>query len=237
MEAADTLYGVSMGDDGVSKVVSRRLPREACGAESADARLVLTRRTVRRCRGPDRAASLATLPEARGPRRRTAAAVGAAVVPGAWVRRLRPGARSLAPARVVADAARWSMHGARVRRSVGRARGAIARRACAPAPSPVVGASDRIQRARSSTPARDRADDRCCAEPARGLARHRRRPDLPHAARRTRPARPGACASLAPRRRSARVRARGTVDLDHFNALRRRGHHAGGCSRAATRAG
>ena len=27
MEAADTLYGVSMGDDGVSKVVSRRLPR------------------------------------------------------------------------------------------------------------------------------------------------------------------------------------------------------------------
>ena len=33
MEAADTLYGVSMGDDGVSKVVSRRLPRE----ELADA--------------------------------------------------------------------------------------------------------------------------------------------------------------------------------------------------------
>jgi chromosome segregation protein len=28
MEAADTLYGVSMGDDGVSKVVSRRLPRD-----------------------------------------------------------------------------------------------------------------------------------------------------------------------------------------------------------------
>ena len=26
MEAADTLYGVSMGGDGVSKVVSRRLP-------------------------------------------------------------------------------------------------------------------------------------------------------------------------------------------------------------------
>jgi chromosome segregation protein len=36
MEAADTLYGVSMGDDGVSKVVSRRLPREtAPGAEAA----------------------------------------------------------------------------------------------------------------------------------------------------------------------------------------------------------
>jgi chromosome segregation protein len=29
MEAADTLYGVSMGDDGVSKVISRKLPREA----------------------------------------------------------------------------------------------------------------------------------------------------------------------------------------------------------------
>ena len=34
MEAADTLYGVSMGDDGVSKVVSRRLPRERA-AEAA----------------------------------------------------------------------------------------------------------------------------------------------------------------------------------------------------------
>ncbi len=32
MEAADTLYGVSMGDDGVSKVISRRLPREATAA-------------------------------------------------------------------------------------------------------------------------------------------------------------------------------------------------------------
>ena len=35
MEAADTLYGVSMGDDGVSKVVSRKLPREAPAAEAA----------------------------------------------------------------------------------------------------------------------------------------------------------------------------------------------------------
>jgi chromosome segregation protein len=35
MEAADTLYGVSMGGDGVSKVVSRRLPREAPPAEAA----------------------------------------------------------------------------------------------------------------------------------------------------------------------------------------------------------
>jgi chromosome segregation protein len=29
MEAADSLYGVSMGSDGISKVVSRHLPREA----------------------------------------------------------------------------------------------------------------------------------------------------------------------------------------------------------------
>ena len=47
MEAADTLYGVSMGDDGVSKVVSRKLPREAQAAprpaEAPDAR-----RTTRR---------------------------------------------------------------------------------------------------------------------------------------------------------------------------------------------
>jgi chromosome segregation protein len=28
MEAADTLYGVTMGPDGVSQIVSRRLPRE-----------------------------------------------------------------------------------------------------------------------------------------------------------------------------------------------------------------
>jgi chromosome segregation protein len=37
MEAADTLYGVSMGDDGVSKVVSRRLPREVAEAAGAEA--------------------------------------------------------------------------------------------------------------------------------------------------------------------------------------------------------
>ncbi|HWT92422.1 MAG TPA: hypothetical protein VN238_05465, partial [Solirubrobacteraceae bacterium] len=36
MEAADTLYGVSMGDDGVSKVVSRKLPREG-GARTVEA--------------------------------------------------------------------------------------------------------------------------------------------------------------------------------------------------------
>ncbi len=29
MEAADTLYGVTMGDDGVSKVISHKLPRAA----------------------------------------------------------------------------------------------------------------------------------------------------------------------------------------------------------------
>jgi chromosome segregation protein len=37
MEAADTLYGVSMGDDGVSKVVSRRLPRDTAAADAAGA--------------------------------------------------------------------------------------------------------------------------------------------------------------------------------------------------------
>jgi chromosome segregation protein len=34
MDAADVLYGVSMGGDGVTKVVSRRLPREAGGEEA-----------------------------------------------------------------------------------------------------------------------------------------------------------------------------------------------------------
>jgi chromosome segregation ATPase len=36
MDAADVLYGVSMGGDGVTKVVSRRLPRDADGAEGED---------------------------------------------------------------------------------------------------------------------------------------------------------------------------------------------------------
>jgi len=35
MEAADVLYGVTMGPDGVSQVVSRRLPHEADAAASA----------------------------------------------------------------------------------------------------------------------------------------------------------------------------------------------------------
>jgi chromosome segregation protein len=35
MEAADALYGVTMGADGVSQVVSRRLPREEAVAVSA----------------------------------------------------------------------------------------------------------------------------------------------------------------------------------------------------------
>jgi chromosome segregation protein len=37
MDAADVLYGVSMSDDGISQVVSRRLPREASDAASAAA--------------------------------------------------------------------------------------------------------------------------------------------------------------------------------------------------------
>ena len=39
MEAADVLYGVTMGGEGVSQVVSRRLPREEAEAASAGARL------------------------------------------------------------------------------------------------------------------------------------------------------------------------------------------------------
>jgi len=34
MEAADALYGVTMGGDGVSQIVSRRLPREDAVAAS-----------------------------------------------------------------------------------------------------------------------------------------------------------------------------------------------------------
>ena len=37
MDAADVLYGVTMGDDGVTKVVSRRLPREEEPAAAAEA--------------------------------------------------------------------------------------------------------------------------------------------------------------------------------------------------------
>jgi chromosome segregation protein len=36
MDAADVLYGVTMGGDGVTKVVSRRLPREEGAGEEAD---------------------------------------------------------------------------------------------------------------------------------------------------------------------------------------------------------
>jgi chromosome segregation ATPase len=35
MEAADVLYGVTMGGDGISQIVSRRLPREEAEAISA----------------------------------------------------------------------------------------------------------------------------------------------------------------------------------------------------------
>jgi chromosome segregation protein len=35
MDAADCLYGVSMAGNGVSKVISRRMPREAAEAEDA----------------------------------------------------------------------------------------------------------------------------------------------------------------------------------------------------------
>jgi chromosome segregation ATPase len=35
MEAADILYGVTMGDDGISQIVSRRLPRDTRTAATA----------------------------------------------------------------------------------------------------------------------------------------------------------------------------------------------------------
>jgi chromosome segregation protein len=35
MEAADCLYGVSMAGNGVSKVVSRRLPQDGAGSAAA----------------------------------------------------------------------------------------------------------------------------------------------------------------------------------------------------------
>ena len=37
MDAADVLYGVTMADDGVTRVVSRRLPRESEGEAGGDA--------------------------------------------------------------------------------------------------------------------------------------------------------------------------------------------------------
>jgi chromosome segregation protein len=36
MDAADVLYGVSMGGDGVTKVVSRRLPRDAAAEQDSE---------------------------------------------------------------------------------------------------------------------------------------------------------------------------------------------------------
>jgi chromosome segregation protein len=36
MDAADVLYGVSMGGDGVTKVVSRRLPRDNAEETESD---------------------------------------------------------------------------------------------------------------------------------------------------------------------------------------------------------
>ena len=35
MDAADVLYGVTMGTDGVSQIVSRRLPQESAAAATA----------------------------------------------------------------------------------------------------------------------------------------------------------------------------------------------------------
>ena len=62
MEAADVLYGVTMGPDGVSQVVSRRLPREEAIAVGAAPRSDLVRSpsaaiVARRCRGRGRSSS------------------------------------------------------------------------------------------------------------------------------------------------------------------------------------
>ncbi len=48
MEAADWLYGVSMGGDGVSKVLSRRLPPEAVAPRWRQRRRTCTPRPLRR---------------------------------------------------------------------------------------------------------------------------------------------------------------------------------------------
>ena len=59
MEAADVLYGVSMGKDGVSKVVSRRLERAAAGEPTEPTRRRATSAAVERRsveRGPAHAA-------------------------------------------------------------------------------------------------------------------------------------------------------------------------------------
>ncbi|MDQ3934703.1 MAG: AAA family ATPase, partial [Actinomycetota bacterium] len=56
MDAADCLYGVSMAGNGVSKVISRRMPREAEGAEPGEAE------------GAEAAASDPTVPEPPGRR-------------------------------------------------------------------------------------------------------------------------------------------------------------------------
>ena len=100
MEAADTLYGVSMGGDGVSKVVSRRLPP----------------RRRRRCRGLDRgprgaADAAAILRAADGPRLDRAVRQPTARVPGAASRGAREAgaaASSAACARTCARRARRS---------------------------------------------------------------------------------------------------------------------------------
>ena len=52
MEAADVLYGVTMGGDGISQIVSRRLPREDAAAARGLVELVLRRQALRRLDEP-----------------------------------------------------------------------------------------------------------------------------------------------------------------------------------------
>ena len=77
MEAADVLYGVTMGGDGVSQIVSRRLPREDRAAATATPRSSVAARrpssaasVPRRCRG--RGPSCSATPKAGRARRRSA---------------------------------------------------------------------------------------------------------------------------------------------------------------------
>ena len=87
MEAADVLYGVSMGDDGVSKVVSRRLAARGCGVRAperypAGARVRRSGNRSIRARCGARAARLPAVASGAGP----PGPPSAADVARAWVR-------------------------------------------------------------------------------------------------------------------------------------------------------
>ena len=86
MEAADSLYGVSMGADGISKVISRRLPRAGTGRLAADGRVRALRRARWHATGETCSSSMAR--RVGGTRFR-----GRARDPGAAPRHVPPAAR------------------------------------------------------------------------------------------------------------------------------------------------